>query len=140
MIRRSLLLVALCAVSACSATDTTEAGIALVAGTYQLVSVNDQPVPFVEVSTGTVVTLTGSQLITRNDGTFTETSTRTTTTAGTTTTATVSTSGTYSVGGSVVVFVSTGNGPSGLGSYNGGSSTPVLTVPVSSKSYIYRKQ
>jgi hypothetical protein len=137
-VKRGLLLsAALAMFSACSTSDSTDAGIALVSGTYQLVSVNGLPLPFTESSNGPVVVkLTASQLVTRKDGTFTETSTRSTTTASGTTTASVPTSGSYSVGGQVVSFTSTSADFSGLGSYEIGN----LTIPIRSALYVYTKQ
>ena len=134
---RSFVVATLALLVACDPTDTTEAGIAMVAGTYQLSTVNGQPLPFTESAATPVVRLTASQLVARSDGTFTETSTRTTTTGAGTTTTNTATSGTYSVGGQVVSFVSSsGSGFSGLGSYNPG----ILTVPVDSRTYVYSKQ
>ena len=137
MKQRSLVFAMLALLTACDPTDTTEAGIALVRGTYQLSTVNGQPLPFTESATTPVVRLTASQLEARSDGTFTETSTRTTTTPAGTTTTTTATSGTFSVGGQVVAFVSSsGSGLSGLGSYNAGS----IAVPVESRTYVYTRQ
>ena len=135
---RSFVVATLALLTACDPTDTTEAGIAMVAGTYQLSTVNGQPLPFTESAATPVVRLTASQLVARSDGTFTETSTRTTTTpAGATTTTTATTTGTYSVGGQVVSFVSS-SGPdfTGLGSYN----PDILTIPVDSRTRVYSRQ
>ena len=119
---------------ACSATDTTDAGVKLVSGNYQLSTVNGQPLPFTESSTTPVTKLTGSKLVVRIDGTFTETSTRSMTTpTGTTTTSDVST-GTFSVGGQVVSFISSGTF-NGLGSYN-----ITLSIPVNSEQRLYVRE
>src|SRR6478735_404275 len=83
---------------------------ASVTGTYQLSTVNGQPLPFTENSTGAVVKVTAGQLVAQSDGAFTETLTKATTPpGGATTTASVVSSGTYTVGNQVIVFTYSGN-------------------------------
>ena len=90
---------------------------ASVAGTYSLSTVNAQPLPFTENSSGAVVKITAGQLVAQSDGRFTETLTRSTTPPGgaTTTAPTVST-GTYAVGDQVIVFTYSGAAGTVLGS------------------------
>ncbi|MDB4881558.1 MAG: hypothetical protein JWL95_324 [Gemmatimonadetes bacterium] len=125
----------LSSLSACSLTSGTDAGVVLVSGTYQLATVNGQPLPWTQQATSPVIKLTESQLVASNDGSFIETTTRSTTTSSGTTTATVVTSGTYSVGGQVVAFTSSNSGLNGLGSYNAGN----LVVQSGSALYEYAK-
>jgi hypothetical protein len=97
---------------------------AAVTGTYTLATVNGQPLPFTENSTGAVVKVTAGQLVANSDGSFSETTTRATTPpGGTTTSAPTTLTGTYQVGNQVIVFTYSASGQALLGSIiNGGIS------------------
>jgi hypothetical protein len=113
MVRRTALGAALAAFAACGG-DAGTGVRASVTGTYQLASVNAQPLPFTEQSTGAVVKITSGQLVARSDGTFTETLTRETTSGAGTTTSTTTANGTYQVGDQVIVFTYSGAGAASL--------------------------
>ena len=123
IIRRAAFGTALATLVACGGSDAGTGVRASVTGTYQLASINSQPLPFTEQSTGAVVKVTAGQLVARSDGTFTETVTRETTSGTGTTSSTISLTGTYQVGNQVLVFTYTASGESLLGSLvNGGVS------------------
>ncbi|MEO6529005.1 MAG: hypothetical protein ABIP93_20470 [Gemmatimonadaceae bacterium] len=134
---QAVLLVAIASLTACSATDNSDPGIAFAAGTYVLTSVNGQALPFTEQSGTPLVKLTGGQFVARKDGTFTQTSLRTTTTSGTgTTPSSKDRNGTYSVGGQVISFLFLDNAESGLGSH-----TPTtLSLALGQVTYEYTRQ
>ena len=109
---------------------------ASVAGTYQLSTVNGQPLPFTENSSGAVVKVTAGQLVAQSDGAFTESLTRSTTPpGGATTTATTTATGTYTVGNQVIVFTYAGSAGTALGSLTGGG----LSIQNGANSYDYKK-
>ena len=122
-IRLAVLVGALATLASCSS-DAGTAVRASVTGTYQLLSVNGQPLPFTENSSGAVVKITAGQLVAQSDGSFTETLTKSTTPpGGTTTTASIVSNGTYQIGNQVIVFTYSGNSATALGSLtNGGLS------------------
>jgi hypothetical protein len=123
IIRRAALGTALATLVACGGSDASTGVRASLTGTYQLATINSQPLPFTEQSAGAVVKITAGQLVARSDGTFTETATRETTSGTGTTTSTTSLNGTYQVGNQVLVFTYTPSGESLLGSLvNGGVS------------------
>jgi hypothetical protein len=112
---------------------------ASVTGTYQLSTVNGQPLPFTENSSGAVVVITAGQLVAESNGAFRETITRTTTPpSGTATTATTAATGTYTVGNQVIVFTYAGaGGPAGtlLGSLTSSG----LSIQNGLNSFEYKK-
>ena len=112
---------------------------AAVTGSYTLSTVNGQPLPFTENSSGAVVVITAGQLVAESNGAFTETITRTTTPpGGAPTTATTTATGTYTVGNSVIVFTYAGaGGPVGtlLGSLISGG----LSIQNGVNSFEYKK-
>jgi hypothetical protein len=109
---------------------------AAVTGSYTLSTVNGQPLPFTENSTGAVVKVTAGTLVAQSDGAFTETTTRSTTPpGGTTTSATTTLNGTYQVGNQVVVFTYSASGQTVLGSLiNAG-----LSLQNGANSFEYKK-
>jgi hypothetical protein len=116
-IRLAVLVGALATLASCGGSDSGTGVRAAVTGTYQLSTVNGQPLPFTENSTGAVVKVTAGQLVAQSDGAFTETLTKSTTPpGGTTTTASVVSSGTYTVGNQVIVFTYSGSASTVLGS------------------------
>ena len=116
--------------------DSANGVRASVAGTYQLSTVNGQPLPFTENSTGAVVKITAGQLVAQPDGSFTETLTRSTTPpGGATTTASTVSNGTYQVGNQVVVFTYSGGAATALGSLTNGG----LSIQNGTNSFEYKK-
>jgi len=116
-IRLAGLVGALATLVACGGSDAGTGVRASVTGTYQLSTVNGQPLPFTENSTGAVVKVTAGQLVAGSDGSFTETLTKATTPpGGATTTASVVSTGTYTVGNQVIVFTYSGSASTALGS------------------------
>jgi hypothetical protein len=115
IVRRAALGAALTALTACGG-DAGTGNRASVTGTYQLSTVNGQPLPYTEQSSGAVVKLTAGLLVATSDGGFTETLTRSTTSSSGTSTASTVLNGTYSVGNQVIVFTYSGTGTSVLGS------------------------
>jgi hypothetical protein len=105
------------AVLAACGSDAGTGVRASVTGTYQLSTVNAQPLPFTESSSGALVKITAGQLVAQSDGTFSEAITRSTTPpGGATTTQTTTTTGTYTVGNQVIVFTYGGSAGTALGS------------------------
>jgi len=135
IIRVAVSVGALAAVVACGS-DAGTGVRAAVTGSYTLSTVNGQPLPFTENSSGAVVKITGGQFVANSDGSFTETTTRSTTPpGGTTTTATTTLNGTFQVGNQVVVFTYSASGQTVLGSLiNGG-----LSLQNGSNSFEYTK-
>ena len=116
IIRMAVSAGALAVLSACGGDGGT--GVrASVTVTYQLSTVNGQPLPFTENSSGAVVKITAGTLVAQSDGSFSETLTRSTTPpGGTTTTAPTTSTGTYSVGNQVIVFTYSNGAGTALGS------------------------
>jgi hypothetical protein len=135
IIRVAVSVGALTALSACGGDAGT--GIrASVTGTYQLSTVNGQPLPFTENSSGAVVVITAGQFVAQSDGSFSEAITRSTTPpGGATTTATTTTTGTFTVGNQVIVFTYAGSAGTVLGSLTNGG----LSIQNGLNSYDYRK-
>jgi hypothetical protein len=116
IVRPAVIVSALAALVSCGS-DAGTAVRASVTGTYQLATVNGQPLPFTENSSGAVVKITAGQLVAQSDGSFTETLTRSTTPpGGATTTASTVSNGTYQVGNQVIVFTYSGTSATLLGS------------------------
>jgi hypothetical protein len=112
---------------------------ASVAGTYQLSTVNGQPLPFTMNSSGAVVVITAGQLVAESNGAFTETITRTTTPpGGTATTATIAATGTYSVGTSVIVFTYADVGGT-VGTVLGSLTSGGLSIQNGANAFEYKK-
>jgi hypothetical protein len=133
-IRLAVLVGALATLVACAGDGGT--GVrASVAGTYQLSTVNGQPLPFTESSTGAVVRITAGQLVAQSDGTFSEALTKSTTPpGGATTTATTTATGTYTVGDQVIVF-----NYGSIGSLLGGLTSGGLSIQNGANSFEYKK-
>jgi hypothetical protein len=133
-IRLAVLVGALASLAACGGDSGTGAR-ASVTGSYQLSTVNGQPLPFSESSTGAVVKITAGQLVAESNGAFTETLTKSTTPpGGATTTAPVVASGTYTVGNDVIVFAY-----AGTGSVLGSLTNTGLSIQNGSNSFEYKK-
>jgi hypothetical protein len=134
-IRLAGLVGALATLVACGG-DAATSVRASVTGTYQLSTVNAQPLPFTENSTGAVVKITAGQLVAQGDGAFTETLTKATTPpGGTTTTASVVSNGTFTVGNQVIVFTYSGSGSTVLGSLTNGG----LSIQNGPNSFDYKR-
>ena len=136
IIRATVSAGALAVLSACGGDGGT--GVrASVTGSYQLSTVNGQPLPFTESSTGAVVKITAGQLVAQSSGAFTETLTRATTPpGGTTTTQATTTTGTYTVGNQVIVFTYGGSAGTALGSLTSGG----VSIQNGANSFEYSKQ
>jgi hypothetical protein len=123
IIRRAALGTALATLVACGGSDAGTGVRASVTGTYQLATINSQPLPFTEQTSGAVVKITDGTLVARSDGTFSETLGRSTTSGTGTLLSSTTATGTYQVGNQVLVFTYSGTGQSLLGSLvNGGVS------------------
>jgi len=135
IIRRAALGPALAVLVACGGSDASTGVRASVTGTYQLATVNAQPLPFTEQTSGAVIKITAGELVARSDGTFTETLTRSTTSATGTTTASTTASGTYQVGNQVLVFTYTPGGETRLGSLVSGG----ISIQNGANSFEYKR-
>lgn len=135
--RRSAILFAFASAAGCGNDAATNLR-ASATGTFQLVSVNGVPLPFVESSDATQeVRITAAQLQNRSDGSFTQTTSRSTTAlpAGAVTTSSDVQNGTYTVGGDVVAFTFS-SGQARLGSLAVGGG---ITILYSGDTYLYKK-
>jgi hypothetical protein len=120
IVRAAVSVGALAVLASCGG-DAGTAVRASVTGSYSLVTINGQSLPFTENSSGAVVKITAGQLVAQSDGSFTESISRSTTPpSGTATTATTIATGTYSVGDQVIVFTYSVAGGTLLGSLTAG--------------------
>ena len=135
IVRMAVSVGALAALVSCGS-DAGTGVRAAVTGSYTLSTVNGQPLPFTENSTGAVVKITAGALVANSDGTFSETTTRATTPpGGTTTTSTTTLNGTFQVGNQVVVFTYSASGQTVLGSLVSGG----LSIQNGANSFEYKK-
>jgi hypothetical protein len=110
-----------------------------VSGTWNLVTVNGAPLPFVIQSTPKIE-LVSEQLVVSGNGTFTQASQVRTTSGTTVTTQTTSGGGTYAQSGTTASFTTASfifnDGTTGAGTVSGNS----LTVAKPGRAYVYDKQ
>jgi hypothetical protein len=140
IVRAAVSVGALATLAACSGSDAATGVRASVTGNYQLSTVNGQPLPFTENSSGAVIKVTAGSLVAESNGAFTETITRSTTPpGGATTTTAVPATGTFTVSGSVIVFTFVGaNGP--LGTLLGTVTSSGVSIQNGSDSFEFKKQ
>lgn len=133
--RRLLLICAIVGGIACG--DSTSPGMAAVAGTWSLQSVNGSPLPYT-ISQGSLSTtqIASGTLVVSRSGTFTDTTTVATTANGEQSTSAEADSGSYSLNGAVVSFAFVTDGLTGTGLLNGDS----VTVALSGYSLLYTKK
>src|SRR5690242_10827082 len=139
IVRVALAVGALATLAACGS-DTGTAVRASVTGSYTLSTVNGQPLPFTESSSGAVIKVTAGSLVAESNGAFTETITRSTTPpGGATTNATATATGTFTVSGSVIVFTFAGaSGP--VGTLLGSLTSSGLSIQNGTDSFEFKKQ
>ena len=118
----------------CDSDDSTGPAQNAVSGTWNLVTVNSVPLPFVMQSTPRIE-LVSEQLVVSANGTFTQASQVRTTSGTTVSTQTVSTAGTYALSGTTATFIFN-DGTTGAGTVSG----TTLTVAKPGRAYGYAKQ
>jgi hypothetical protein len=122
--RRLLALALLIASASCSSDKSTNPTTASLAGTWNLSTVNGNPLPFIVQTQDPKIEILNDQFIISADGTFTETwNARFTEASGAVTPVPFTDSGTWSQNGTAVTFHFTSDGANGTGTLNGTSFT-----------------
>jgi hypothetical protein len=135
--RRLLALALLIASASCSSDSSTNPTAASLPGTWNLSTVNGNPLPFILQTQNPKIEILNDQFIVADGGTFTETwNARFTDASGVVSSAPFSDSGTWTLNGATVTFHFTSDGASGTGTLNGSS----LTVGDVGFSLVYLRQ
>jgi hypothetical protein len=116
--------------SACGIDDSSTPAGNVVAGTYNLTSVDGQNLPFVQPSSGGQTAIVSGTFVANKDGSFSESRVIRTVSSGAT--QTLTTTGQLEIGGSVLTYTLTG-GSSGLGSIT----TNQLTLQWAAGTFLY---
>ena len=130
LIRLLCVALVLSPLSACNIDSNTTPAGDVVAGTYNLTSIDDQSLPFVQPSSSPQTAIVSGTFVANKDGSFTESRVVRTVSSGAT--QTVTTTGQLQIGGSVLTYKLTG-GASGLGSI----STNQLTLQFAAGTFLY---
>jgi hypothetical protein len=133
LIRPLCLALALTSLAACGVDSNTTPVGDVVGGTYDLTTIDGQPLPFVQPGTTPQTTIVSGTFVASKTGSFTES--RVVRTVSTGATRTDVTTGQLQIGGSVLTWTLTG-GTSGLGSI----STNKLTLVFPSGTFDYIRQ
>jgi hypothetical protein len=108
---------------------------AVLAGTWNLATINGTPLPFTVQLANPKIEILGEQLVLTASGTFSQSIQARATSGGTVTTQSIEDGGTYAASGTAAIFTFN-DGSSGTGTVNGTS----LTVADVGFSLVYRKQ